>query len=86
MFQTINQPVSVISKYDHELRKTIPVKFKWNGGIHTIEKLGFYHNYKTGTKLFHVFEGVTQSFFFRLIFDSSNLHWKLEKISDGEVD
>lgn len=85
MFQTINQPVSVISKYDHTIQKTVPVKFKWNGGIYQVKKLGFYHSYKAGSQLFHVFEGVTQAFFFRLILDSQTLKWKLEKISDGET-
>jgi len=85
MFQIINQPVSVIAKYDHELKKTVPVKFKWNGSVYQITKLGFYHNYKNGTHLFHVFEGVTPSFFFRLILDSQTLHWKLEQISNGET-
>lgn len=85
MFQTINQSVSVITKYDHTNQKTIPVKFKWNGRIYPIKQLGFYHNYKTGSQLYHVFEGATQTFFFRLILDAQTLKWKLEKVSDGET-
>ena len=85
MLEPINQPVSVISRYDHNSGKTMPVKFKWRNGVYLIKQLGFHHTYRDGRQLIHVFEGVTASFFFRLVLDSETLKWTLEKISDGEV-
>lgn len=85
MIQVINQPVSVISKYDHQTLRTVPVRFKWRQRLYEVNKLGYYHQYKEGTRRFHIFEGTTSAFFFRLKLEAENLQWTLEKIADAEV-
>lgn len=55
----------------------------WKGRDHKIKRLGFHHKYKEGDTLFHIFSVVSDTLFFRLKLNSTNLSWILEEVSDA---
>jgi hypothetical protein len=83
MLQTINEKVSVITLYNHQTNRVSPKKIKWNGKIYPINLIGYHHRYQEGNKLIHIFSVSNRNLFFRLKFDTQNLEWILEEISDG---
>lgn len=83
MQETINEKVSVITVFDRNRGIVIPQKIKWQGRVYSIDKIGYHHKVKEGKKLIHIFSVANNSLAFRLRFDSENLHWTLEEISDG---
>jgi len=83
MVQKISVPVSVSFTFDHIKNRVSPRWIIWNGRLHAVIKLGLHHTYKEGSVLYHVFSVMTKTLFLRLVLDSSNLHWRLEEISDG---
>ena len=76
----MNETISVSLVYDGKTKKSIPRSIVWKNRIYRVTKLGLHHTYKDGDKLLHVFSVVAGSLFFRLVFDTSNLHWKLTEI------
>jgi len=85
MHQKINQKVSVITVFDQKKSLVMPIKIKWQGKVHPIKKLGYHHHYRQGRDLIHIFSVANQSLAFRLRLNSTNLHWLLEEVSDGQV-
>ncbi|OGM32843.1 hypothetical protein A2803_05920 [Candidatus Woesebacteria bacterium RIFCSPHIGHO2_01_FULL_44_21] len=81
----MNETISVSLVYDGKTKKSIPRSIVWKNRIYRVTKLGLHHTYKDGDKLLHVFSVVAGSLFFRLVFDTSNLHWKLTEIQDELV-
>jgi len=80
--ENIDAPVSVSFVFDSEKCSTEPRFLRWNGRVYEIEKIGLHHTYRAGRTLFHVFSVVSKTLFFRLVLNTDNLHWKLEKIAD----
>jgi hypothetical protein len=85
MLQKLNEPVSVQLIYDHKKRSVFPRVIFWQGQNHLIKKLGFYYQKPIGKTLFHIFAVSTDTLSFKLVCNSSNLHWVLEEVSDGEI-
>lgn len=85
MIQKIDIPVSVVSLFDHKKRSFVPKKVLFEGREHLIEKIGFHHTYRDGRALNHVFSVASASTFFRLVFETENLTWRVTEIGDGEV-
>ena len=86
MLEKISIPVSVSFTFDSEKRKLTPRWVVWNGKLHSVVKVGFHHTYRKGRTLYHVFSVASKNLFFRLVFNTDNLHWRLEEISDGLPD
>lgn len=86
MIQKISAPISLVLVYDHAARKLIPKKLKWEGKTHDIIHVDLHHIYKQGRTLLHVFSVSSNTMFFRIAMDTSNLQWTLEEISDGLPD
>ncbi|HAP38022.1 hypothetical protein A2574_03440 [Candidatus Shapirobacteria bacterium RIFOXYD1_FULL_38_32] len=86
MIQKVDIPVSVLLYHDPQKSKTLPVSISYNARDYKIQKIGFHHTFRTGRTLFHVFSVVAQGTFFRLVFNTDNLFWRLEEISDGYAD
>lgn len=82
MHEIIHEQVSVITIYDRNKGLVIPRKVKWQGRVYTITTIGYHHRIKEGKKLVHVFSVANSSIAMRLLFDTENLHWMLEEISD----
>lgn len=83
MHNIINEKVSVVTVFDRNRGIVIPQKIKWQGRVYSIDRIGYHHKVKEGKKLIHIFSVANDSLFFRLRFDSENLHWTLAEVSDG---
>jgi hypothetical protein len=58
----------------------------WKGRNYTIDKVGLHHTYRKGHTLYHIFSITADTLFMRLKFNTENLGWRLEEISDGLAD
>lgn len=85
MIQKIDLPVSVVSVFDHKIRTFQPKKVLFEGREHLIVKTGFHHTEREGRTLYHIFSVASESMFFRLVFNSETLAWKLSEVHDGET-
>lgn len=83
MTQTLSESVSVQIVFDHRLHQAKPQQLFWNNKVYPVTQIGLRHCFREGRKLFHVFSLVSNNLFFRLRFDTENLSWTLEQISDG---
>lgn len=86
MIEKISVPVSIGVSFDHKKKKAVPRWVFWEGKLYPIKKVGLHHTYRVGGKLFHVFSVASAGVFFRLVFDTVTLSWRLEEISDGLPD
>ena len=86
MIEKVSVPVSVSLTFDSTKRIVFPKWLVWNGRTYPILKVGLHHTFRQGRTLFHVFSVVSKTLFFRLVFNTDNLHWRLEEISDGLPD
>ena len=83
MIQKISEPVSVSLSYNHQTHKVTPKALIWQNRLYAVNKIGLHHTFRQGRTLYHVFSVTTSTLFFRLVLDTSNLHWKVEEIADG---
>ena len=85
MRQKIDEEVSVVMYYSSRHKVAKPYLMTWQNQDYSVGAIDYYHAFKDGATLFHIFEFVNpeQTMWFRIKFDSSNLHWTLEAISDG---
>lgn len=83
MSQKVDVPISVILAFDAKTRKVLPLKLRWDGRDYSVSRIGLHHTYRQGNTLFHVFSLVAENVFFRLVFNTDNLFWRLEEIGDG---
>lgn len=88
MREKINEEVSVVMYYSAKKRLALPRLIYWNNTDYAVGKIGYHHTFKEGATLHHIFELIdtTESLWFRLNLNTSNLHWTLEAISDGAAD
>jgi hypothetical protein len=86
MIQKINAPISVNLVFNHQRRQVYPLSLIWDGRQYPVVKIGLHHTFRLGRTLFHVFSVASNSLFFRLVFDTDTLFWRLEQISDGLPD
>lgn len=86
MNQKIFQKVSVISIYKKENNIFSPYKIFYSGQIHLVKKIGLHHQFNKGSILFHSFSVATDNSFFKILFNTKELSWTLEEISDGYTD
>ncbi len=87
MRETINEEVSVVMYYSAKKRLAMPRLISWQNKDYTVDEVDYKHPVTEGKTLFHIFEFVDaqHSMWFRLKFNTSNLHWTLEAISDGNA-
>lgn len=87
MKEQINEEVSVVMYYSAKRRRAVPHTISWRNQEYQVGKIGYHHTVREGQTLHHIFELVDkqESLWFRLNLDTSNLHWKLEAISDGHA-
>ena len=85
MRQKINQEVSVVTVFSARQRAAAPYMLSWRNTDYHVGKIGYHHTIRHGDNLHHIYELVDKdnSLWFRLNFDTSNLHWVLETVSDG---
>jgi len=83
MVMKVDELVSVSWYFDASKKKTVLLKVLWKSKTYKVIKVGLYHTFKNGDDLIHVFSVVADELFFRLEFNSVNLHWRLKEVSDG---
>jgi hypothetical protein len=83
MTQKVNCLVSVVSYFDHKNLLFLPKTLIWNNRFYKINRIGLHHEYKKGDVLYHIFSVTTDSLFLRLNFNTKNLNWHLEEISEA---
>ena len=88
MREKINEEVSVISVYSARRRVAFPHLVTWQNNDYKVAKIGYHHTVREGQTLHHIFELTVKetNLWMRLNLDTSNLHWKLEVVSDGIAD
>jgi predicted glycoside hydrolase/deacetylase ChbG (UPF0249 family) len=87
MREKINESVSVVMYYSATKRVVAPHTISWRNTEYRVGKIGYHHTIMEGKTLHHIYELVdTQgSLWFRLNLDTSNLHWNLEAVHDGNT-
>lgn len=87
MKQKINQEVSVIMYYKSKTKHVQPYLLHWQNSDYPLGEVSYYHSYMEGRDRQHIFEltDKEKTLWFRLRFDSLNLHWTLEAIHDGNA-
>ncbi len=83
MNEQIFEKVSMITSYNHEKNKAVPYKMRWRLRDYFIKKIAYHHTIREGRNLFHIFHVSDGNLDFRLKFDTENLDWVLEEVSDG---
>jgi hypothetical protein len=85
MRERIDEKVSVVSFYSHKKGSFSPYLIYWQNKDYMVGELGITHTYKHGDSWHHIFEVVDKekTLTFRLNFDTKELTWTLEVVSDG---
>jgi hypothetical protein len=85
MREKINKEISVVTIFSARLKAVAPYLLSWQNKDYLVGKVGYHHTIRKGETLHHIYEvsDKDSSLCFRLNFDTSNLHWTLEAISDG---
>jgi hypothetical protein len=88
MKSKINQEVSVVSFYNSRKQVAQPYVISWNNRDFTVGEIGYHHKIYDGKICHHIFEltNSEQTLWFRLNYNTDNLHWVLEEVSDGNAD
>ncbi len=87
MKEKIEEEVSVVMYYSARKKMASPHLISWAGKEYEVGEIGYHHKVREGAVIHHIFELVdkTSSMWMRLNFNSDNLHWKLEAVSDGNA-
>jgi hypothetical protein len=80
MISKVSTPVSVEVFYDHQKRKNFIRSIFWQGKVYPILVDGFYHHFRKGKTLIHVFSVAGKNLSFRLSLNSESLVWTLEEV------
>ncbi len=85
MRQKLNEKVSIVSYYSSKKGKFVPYLMHWQNRDYSLEMDGLVHRYKDGDTWYHVYEIINKEndLAFRLLFNSKELNWTLEVVSDG---
>lgn len=83
MLERIDQKVDVVTISKQGQGIVVPIRLKWNQKIFTIRKIGLRHPVREGKTLYHIFTCTDGTMDFRLKYNTENLQWNLEEVSDG---
>lgn len=71
--------------FNAQTNKAMPYIIKWRNRKYIITQIGFKHKITIGNTLHHIFSVTDGNTFFKLDFDTSNLHWTLEEVTDNST-
>lgn len=85
MREKINKEISVVTIFSARLKAVAPYLLSWQNKDYLVGQVGYHHTVRKGETLHHIYEVVDkeENLHFRLNFNTSNLHWTLEAVSDG---
>lgn len=75
MFEQINDPIEVISKFTEN--KLIPLKFLWQGREFVVQKINLSYSAWEGRSKIYYFAVSDSVNYFKLRFDTESLRWTL---------
>ena len=82
MLTYVDEAVEVVTVF--KTNKVFPSILKWNGRIYKINKVNMVHKVWEGDILTHIFSVSDNTNFFRLLFNTSDLQWRLDQVySEG---
>ena len=83
MLEQIHEKISVITVHDQQKHTVMPAKLKWQGRVYNINKIGFHQKVWDGRNRKHIFFVSTGTMDFKLSYDTEDLIWTLEEVTDG---
>ena len=84
MIEPIHEKVEVIVRFRLLPQPLTEIyKIRWRGKEYVIIKLAYHHKVWEGRTRVHKFAVSSGSLDFRLTYDTENLFWLLEEVSDG---
>lgn len=84
MIEIIQEEVEVITRFRLTPKPATQIyKIRWRGREYPVRDVAYHHRVWQGRTRMHKFAVSTGSLDFRLNFDTENLFWVLEEVSDG---
>jgi len=84
MIETIQEKIEVIVRFRLQPQPLTEIyKIRWRGREYMITKLAYHYKVWEGRKRMHKFAVSTGALDFRLTYDTENLFWVLEEVTDG---
>jgi hypothetical protein len=84
MIETIQEKIEVIVRFRLSPQPTTEIyKIRWRGKEYGIIKMAYHHKVWEGRTRVHKFAVSSSNLDFRLTYDTENLFWVLEEVSDG---
>jgi hypothetical protein len=84
MIETIKEKIEVIIRFRLTPRPETEIyKIRWRGREYLITKLAYHHKVWEGRTRMHLFAVSTENLDFRISYDTENLFWTLEEVTDG---
>ena len=84
MIQSIHEKIEVVLVFSLTPKPETQIrKIRWRGREYIITKLAYHHTVWEGRTRVHKYAVSADSFDFRLSYDTENLQWNLEEVSDG---
>jgi len=84
MSETINESVSVDLLSNHMTQMAMPWMMKWHGRKYTMTKVGLHYTTREGRTLMHYFSVTDGTSYFKLMFDTETLGWKLLEVANAD--
>lgn len=85
MQEKLFEKISVIFSYNSEKNRSVPYKIRWRLRDYFIKKLAYHHKVREGRELLHIFHVTDGNLDFKLRFNTEDLNWILEEVSDGNI-
>lgn len=85
MIEKVFEKVSIIFSYNREKNSFTIYKMSWRKREYFIKRIAYHHKVREGRDLFHIFHVTDDNLDFRIRFDTENLNWILEEVSDGSA-
>ncbi len=77
----IDEQVSVNLLSNHIAHTVMPTSVYWRGRKYSITQIGLHHKIYEGRTLCHIFSVTDGNNFFKLLFNTETLQWKLQEIA-----
>lgn len=86
MRKSLGQEVSVVFYYDARSKLAKPHSITWNNQDYMLGPVDFHHKTTDGDIILHHFSicDREEQTYFKLLFNSNNLHWELEEVMTAD--
>jgi hypothetical protein len=84
MIEAIQEKVEVVTIFRLKpAPQTVIHRIRWRGRVYPITKIAYHYKLWEGRNRLHKFALSSETLDFRLTYDTENLFWFLEEVSDG---